>query len=114
MRTRGRGSGACPPAERPGLRSRAVRTHPCKRACICASAPRHASTHAHVGGPPRPEAPDTPTLPFPQDGVFQHFNAAFNKDNFLRTTGNKAAFWSCVDSRSELPLLGTPGGDTAE
>jgi hypothetical protein len=45
--------------------------------------------------------------------VAQHFDVNVNKASFVKTSKTVISF-SCVDSRSEEPLLGTPGGDIAE
>ncbi|GBF95124.1 hypothetical protein Rsub_07708 [Raphidocelis subcapitata] len=43
----------------------------------------------------------------------QHYEVAASRKTFLKV-GKRQLSFSCVDSRSELPILGTPGGMTAE
>jgi hypothetical protein len=50
--------------------------------------------------------------PHPQASVAQHFNVALKKNTFRKIT-TKGASFACVDSRSEEPLLGAPGGDVS-
>jgi hypothetical protein len=45
--------------------------------------------------------------------VKQHFDNAFSGETFKSLSARSVSF-SCVDSRSEEPILGTPGGDMSE
>jgi hypothetical protein len=54
-----------------------------------------------------------PPSALPQDLVKQHFDTDLNRDSFKSLSARSVSF-ACVDSRSEEPLLGTPGGDMSE
>ena len=86
-----------------------------------AAAPPARPGNARPGGPARarsgtrtpPTAPPGRPPTRAQEDVRQHFSVHVNKVSF-RSIGKDAVSFSCVDSRSEEPSLGTPGGDIAE